>query len=1425
MVKPNSTVSGRDSPRETANVGPAVFTEGEEAPPFGMHTTPEDRPLPPDHPGGKELVLYQPLPFAVDCQCTAGADGGESREGGLPDPKGGKELMLYQPLPFGMVVQDTAGADGGESREGGSPDPKGGKELMLYQPLPFGMVVQDTAGADGGESREGGSPDPKGGKEQMLYQPLPFGMIVQDTEGADGGQSRDAGSARAVVSDAIGTSAWVPEGPPSHIAGVDSEDGAGDELHPLPEPLHAESVTLETVLDSAQSDDNGLLSAREVSPALVRWGDRRITQKHLAVVGVVPAISAGAVVLFLCQWRSRRTRLRQQALGLARQGALRRVILRDAVRLRQREVSSFWRLRLATATGVVTGLRAQGERAAAEHEATRATDREDAQEQQEAAVAEVTAVETARRELAETALDEKCEAAAADRVEQQARIEKLEAQIHSTEESRRVAKELQRQQLKKIEKEIADKTREANQRQHRQRQQVQHLAKEVKGKHKEVAATARALTEARRDGAYLQMERDGLGVALAAKEGALSATQDRARVEREEAVANARRLEGQVKKLETALETSHLAVTTAEAATAGARAEAEELQGKLDAQQGRRRGRLCAGCHLPNGGGRDGLRPSVLRDEIAGRLSSAPASASSPVCRGHPSSQTGETGFAAARGGGGDGCVQGATCQTEAGETGEGSGEGDARIGGAVRAVVGLAVASGGCAATAASCPVTAGAVAKKLQKDTRQWVLEMRDGRKAKKQGKKEEKKRREEESAARRRRAQKSQPASAAADTPKHGGGESAGATAIVKPKAARHKTSDELAVLAFQRRRGAIHGNGGTAGRRPSVNTAGFGVGVGSVLQKPSVAAAAVATAATTAATSPTADPAATAATVNTAATATASATTPADTAADTATPATAPTATDAAPPATAATANTAATAPVDTAAAPTAAAAVTPTDANTAATTTTTQGAALSSGKNNSEISGGASSGGAKRKPPARPLLGAPSKRGLQNSSSANLCCVNAVLQLLRHCPQLREGLSAYPRTFSATNAPGNSSTRAAKEKREKQLATRGMAMLMKRMDIPSRRGACHVHPSLANYIYNEDDLQRGQQGDAHLILMKLLDALSVASESGGTVSSGKDTKEHTLTVPLLSADGNGKLPGDVKALLTKKFATTSLSPCYACQGLDEVRAHKGEWLEMLRHQMGGTTAVSESVEAPQTAEHACLYDIVELLLDQTMAMLSPRLEGESSARRQTMESAASRLRPILRSGGAEDAIETTLGGGVVDDAMILLLEGITLLAQTTREEAPNQRAAEYVRRISESLKGKAQHDSNVGLSSMEEQSWLKKCPRTVLLYLMRFAYTTRGEKLTHDVYIPKEIDMAPYIGPPTTRAGARQPDMYDLNGVVHHIGQTTNKGHYVAFVRLPGEGWLRYDDAKVTGVTDSDVRTQNALILSYTRRSG
>ncbi|CAB1115851.1 unnamed protein product [Ectocarpus sp. CCAP 1310/34] len=577
-------------------------------------------------------------------------DGAEDELYPLPEPLHAESVTLE-------TVFDSAQSNGnGQSsaREVSPADSDDGAEDELY-PLPEPLhaesgtleTVLDSAQSNGNglsSAREVSPADSDDGAEDELH-PLPEPLHAE------------SGTLETVFDSAQSNGNGLSS--TRGVSPADSDDGAEDELYPLPEPLHAESGTLETVLDSAQSNGTGVPSAREVSPALVCWGDRRITQQHLAVVGVVPAIFAGAVVLLLCQWRSWPTRLRQQApealrrviirdadrsrqrevsafwrwrlatatgvvTGLRAQyeraapehetdraadreaaqerreaavgvEALRRVIIRDADRSRQREVSAFWRWRLATATGVVTGLRAQYERAAPEHETDRAADREAAQERREAAVGVVTAVETARREMGETTLDETREAAAADRAEQQARMEELEAQIHSTEESRGVLEELQ-QQLKKIEEKLADKAREDTQRHLRQRQQVRHLVKEVEGKHKEVAATTRALTEARRDRGSLQVERDGLSVALAAKEGALSAIQDRARVEREDAMANARQLEGQVKKLEMALEASYLDVTAGEAATAGARAEAEEhLARQVALRRGTRRGaqRLC----------------------------------------------------------------------------------------------------------------------------------------------------------------------------------------------------------------------------------------------------------------------------------------------------------------------------------------------------------------------------------------------------------------------------------------------------------------------------------------------------------------------------------------------------------------------------------------------------------------------------------------------------------------------------------------------------------------------------------------------------------------------------------------------------------------------------------------------------------------
>ncbi|CAM9489159.1 unnamed protein product [Ectocarpus fasciculatus] len=725
---------------------------------------------------------------------------------------------------------------------------------------------------------------------------------------------------------------------------------------------------------------------------------------------------------------------------------------------------------------------------------------------------------------------------------------------------------------------------------------------------------------------------------------------------------------------------------------------------------------------------------------------------------------------------------------------------------------------------------------------------MRRRDRRRARKQKEAEEKKRQNEKAVDPQRGAQQSQSASVFADTAEHGGGASAKATAGVKPKAPTRNPSKGLDVLALHN---CMNGKGGAARRRSSTkNAAGFGVGAGSVLQSSTaVAAAAAAAAATHTATASTAAARTAATTAATAATATVATAAPS---APDAAPVGTTDATDAISTVTAsaaAAAVTAATAATTAPSAPDAALADAPAPTNASDTTVAAAAMPVTTfPTTNSEIDGGASSAAAS----AAPLATGPasSKPGLQNNRGQNLCCVNSIVQLLRHCPQLLEGLSNFSRIPSTPNRAGTSSTDAAKEKQEQLAATRGMATMMKAMGKPSEAPVGFVNPSLQKFIYNgRDDLRRGQQGDAHQVLMKLLDAFSVASKgdeparvslkeamsdmtpvvamqrvcSCGNVSSTTQSKEPTLTVPMLPSDGRRVLPG-LEALLKEKFATTSLPGCSKCQGLAEVRAHKEDWLGMLRQSTGeGAGALSEAVEATHTTAHTC-YDICNRLLDQTLTTLSPMLGGQTSSKRQAVMSAASRLQSILHSEPTEDALEALL----VDDAMILLLEGIGHLAdETTREEAAHGgRAAQHVRQMLEWVKAKtAQGNNEVETHTQMETSWLKTYPQTVFFYLMRFKHTRgREEKLTHRVVIPEAMDLAPYVSPPTSRGeGKIHPQQYDLTGVVHHIGQTTKKGHYVAFVRLPGQGWIKYDDEDVTHADERDVQTNKALILSYTRR--
>eukprot|EP00123_Amoebidium_parasiticum_P015261 comp22860_c0_seq1/m.36067 comp22860_c0_seq1/g.36067 ORF comp22860_c0_seq1/g.36067 comp22860_c0_seq1/m.36067 type:complete len:482 (-) comp22860_c0_seq1:741-2186(-) len=53
-------------------------------------------------------------------------------------------------------------------------------------------------------------------------------------------------------------------------------------------------------------------------------------------------------------------------------------------------------------------------------------------------------------------------------------------------------------------------------------------------------------------------------------------------------------------------------------------------------------------------------------------------------------------------------------------------------------------------------------------------------------------------------------------------------------------------------------------------------------------------------------------------------------------------------------------------------------------------------------------------------------------------------------------------------------------------------------------------------------------------------------------------------------------------------------------------------------------------------------------------------------------------------------------------------------------------------------------------------------------------------------------------------------GSNNSGYYELGAVLTHQGRSADSGHYVAWVRDKGDKWLKFDDDKVTGVTEEEV---------------
>ncbi|KAM9847247.1 ubiquitin carboxyl-terminal hydrolase 2-like isoform 2-T2 [Aulostomus maculatus] len=106
--------------------------------------------------------------------------------------------------------------------------------------------------------------------------------------------------------------------------------------------------------------------------------------------------------------------------------------------------------------------------------------------------------------------------------------------------------------------------------------------------------------------------------------------------------------------------------------------------------------------------------------------------------------------------------------------------------------------------------------------------------------------------------------------------------------------------------------------------------------------------------------------------------------------------------------------------------------------------------------------------------------------------------------------------------------------------------------------------------------------------------------------------------------------------------------------------------------------------------------------------------------------------------------------------------------------------------------------------------------IQKFPQVLVLHLKRFSDSNiRASKLSTYVKFPlKELDLREFASESSERA------VYNLYAVSNHWGNTLG-GHYTAYCKNPVLGeWYNYNDARVSPMSSSQVRSSNAYILFY-----
>ncbi|KYQ92242.1 peptidase C19 family protein [Tieghemostelium lacteum] len=104
------------------------------------------------------------------------------------------------------------------------------------------------------------------------------------------------------------------------------------------------------------------------------------------------------------------------------------------------------------------------------------------------------------------------------------------------------------------------------------------------------------------------------------------------------------------------------------------------------------------------------------------------------------------------------------------------------------------------------------------------------------------------------------------------------------------------------------------------------------------------------------------------------------------------------------------------------------------------------------------------------------------------------------------------------------------------------------------------------------------------------------------------------------------------------------------------------------------------------------------------------------------------------------------------------------------------------------------------------------------PPILTIQLKRFSFMGMfGGKINKSINFEPQLNLSPFMTQSTSDA------VYDLYGVLTHLGGSTNSGHYFCFVKNSNGVWHKLDDEFVSQVSLDNVLSQKAYILFYSKR--